>query len=124
MTANLPQPVAAFIAATQKRDSETLLATFSEDAVLADMGKTHRGDDIRAWNDSLFIGANVTIQVLGVKEREGKTVVTVMVDGDYGQYGVTEPFELDWYFTVTGDKISALTMIEEKKPAATKKGKN
>ena len=66
----------------------------------------------------------MSIRVLDVKEREGKTIVTVMVDGDYEQFGVTEPFELDWYFTVTGDKISALTMIEEKKPAATKKGNN
>ena len=39
------------------------------------------------------------------------------------KFGVTEPFELDWYFTVTGGKISALTMIEEKKPAP-KKGKS
>ena len=88
------------------------------------MGKTHRGDEIRAWNDRLFIGANVSIRVLDVKERDGKTIVTVMVDGDYEQFGVTEPFELEWYFTVTGDKISALTMIEEKKPAATKEGNN
>lgn len=124
MAANLSKPVETFIAATHARDSKALMATFSGDAVLADMGKTHRGEEIRAWNDSLFIGANVSIRVLDVKERDGKTIVTVMVDGDYEQFGVTEPFELDWYFTVTGDKISALTMIEEKKPAATKKGNN
>jgi SnoaL-like domain len=122
MTANLPKPVEAFIAATHARDSAALMATFSVDAVLSDMGKTHRGEEIRAWNDSLFIGANVTSRVLGVTERQGATVVTVLVDGDYAQFGVTEPFELDWYFTLTGGKISALTMIEEKK-AAPKKGK-
>ena len=120
MTANLPKPVEAFIAAPHARAA--LMATFSVDAVLSDMGKTHRGEEIRAWNDSLF-GANVTIRVLGVTERQGATVVTVLVDGDYAQFGVTEPFELDWYFTVTGGKISALTMIEEKKPAP-KKGKS
>jgi hypothetical protein len=37
---------------------------------------------------------------------------------------VTEAFEFDRYFTVTGDKFSALTMIEEKKPAGTEKGNN
>jgi len=123
LTAHLPKPVEAFIAATHARDSAALMATFSEHAVLADMGKTHRGEEIRAWNDSLFIGANVTIRVLGVTERQGATVVTVLVDGDYAQFGVTEPFELDWYFTVTRGKISALTMIEENKPAP-KKGKS
>ena len=57
-------------------------------------------------------------------ETSARAIVTVMVDGDFEQFGVTEPFQLDWYFTVTGDKISALTMIEEKKPAATKAGNN
>lgn len=70
-----------------------------------------------------YVCADETIRVLGVTERQGATVVTVLVDGDYAQFRVMEPFELDWYFTVTGGKISALTMIEEKKPAP-KKGKS
>jgi hypothetical protein len=117
MSTQLPTPVAAFIAATNSLDSEALLATFADDAVLADMGKNHRGGEIKEWNDRLFIGADVTIRVLDVKERDRKTVVTVMVDGKYEELGVTEPFELDWHFTVKNDKISALTMIQEKKPA-------
>jgi len=45
LTAHLPKPVEAFIAATHARDSAALMATFSEHAVLADMGKTHRGEE-------------------------------------------------------------------------------
>lgn len=40
MAANLSKPVETFIAATHARDSKALMATFSGDAVLADMGKT------------------------------------------------------------------------------------
>jgi hypothetical protein len=112
----LPAPVAAFLKATQEHDSDALLSNFSANAVLTDMGKEHRGDEIREWNDKLFIGSNVVVQPINVAERDGKTVVTVVVDGDYEEFGVTGPFQLDWYFSVANGKIASLTMIQEKNP--------
>jgi len=111
---DLAKPIQAFLDATRARDTEALLATFTEDAVLSDMGKDHRGAQIRAWNEALYLGSNVRVHPLHVEEREGQAVLAVAVDGDYESYGVTEPFQLDWYFALRGERIASLRMVEVK----------
>jgi hypothetical protein len=113
---NLPQPIAAFLKAMKELNRKTLLATFSEDAVLIEMGKEHRGGALGEWNDRLFFGSDVTVQPINVAKRDGQTIVTVMVDGDCEGSGISEPFQLDWYFTIKAQKISALTMIRPEAP--------
>ena len=58
---DLPKPIRTFLDATQKRDSAALLSAFTDDAVLVDMGKEHRGAEIRRWNDELYLGSNVCV---------------------------------------------------------------
>ena len=79
----LPQPIKAFLKATASRDRAALLASFADDAVLIDMGEEHRGDEIARWTDSLYLGSNVRVHPLHTEERDGHTVLTVAVDGDY-----------------------------------------
>ena len=79
----LPQPIKAFLQATASRDRAALLASFADDAVLIDMGEEHRGDEIARWTDSLYLGSNVRVHPLHTEERDGHTVLTVAVDGDY-----------------------------------------
>ena len=43
---DLPQPIRAFLEATQKRDSAALLSALTDDAVLVDMGKERRAGDL------------------------------------------------------------------------------
>jgi ketosteroid isomerase-like protein len=112
----LPSPIAAFLDATKARDPAALLASFTDDAVLTDMGESHRGEAIRHWNDRLFLGANVTVHPIDLVQREGSIVVTVMVDGDYQSFGITKPFQLDWWFSIRDDKIASLRMAQEKTP--------
>ena len=45
----LPQPIKAFLQATASRDRAGLLSSFADDAVLIDMGKEHRGEEIAHW---------------------------------------------------------------------------
>src|ERR1700730_5231592 len=110
----LPQPIKAFLQATASRDRAALLAAFANDAVLVDMGKEHRGDEIPRWMDSLYLGSNVRVPPLHTEERDGRTVLAVAVDGDYAALGVTEPFQLDWHIDLAGDRIARLRMVEEK----------
>lgn len=111
----LPQPIVAFLNAIKGLDRKALLATFTEDAVLTDMGKEHRGGAIKEWNDRLFFGSDVLVHPINVAERDGQTIVTVMVDG-YEKLGIAEPFQSDWYFAIKAQKISALTMIRPRAP--------
>ena len=76
--------------------------------------KDHRGTQIREWNDALYLGSNVRVHPIHVEERDGRTVLAVAVDGDYESYGVTEPFQLDWYFALRGERIASLRMVEVK----------
>jgi ketosteroid isomerase-like protein len=110
----LPQPIKAFLQATASRDRAAVLSSFADDAVLIDMGKEHRGEEIGHWSDNLYLGSNVRVHPLHTKERDGHTVLTVAVDGDYAAFGVTEPFQLDWHIDLAGDRIARLRMVEEK----------
>jgi ketosteroid isomerase-like protein len=114
--ASLPQAVATFLHAVEERDSLRLLATFTPDAILTDMGKEHRGKAIEKWNDRRFLGADVTAYPINLARREGQIVLTVMMGGSREGVAGTKPLQLDWWFTMTGDKISALTIIQEKAP--------
>jgi hypothetical protein len=67
-----PQPIKAFLQATTSRDRATLLASFVNDAVLVDMGKEHRGDEIALWMDSHYLGSNVRVHPLHTEERDGR----------------------------------------------------
>ena len=110
----LPQPIKAFLQATASRDRAGVLSSFADDAVLIDMGKEHRGEEIAHWADTLYLGSNVRVHPLHTEERDGHTVLTVAVDGDYAALGVTEPFQLDWHIDLAGDRIARLRMVEEK----------
>ena len=78
----LPQPIKAFLQATASRDRAGVLSSFADDAVLIDMGKDHRGEEIAHWADNLYLGSNVRVHPLHTEERDGHTVLTVAVDGD------------------------------------------
>ena len=110
----LPQPIKAFLQATASRDRAGVLSSFADDAVLIDMGKEHRGEEIAHWADNLYLGSNVRVHPLHAEERDAHTILTVAVDGDYAALGVTEPFQLDWHIDLAGDRIARLRMVEEK----------
>ena len=111
---DLPKPIQAFLDATQRRDSAALLAAFTRDAVLVDMGKEHRGAEIRRWNDELYLGSNVCVHPIHAEERGDDLMIAVAVDGDYESYGVTEPFQLDWHFGLRDGRVARLRMVEQK----------
>src|ERR1700720_1360868 len=69
---------------------------------------------LTSWADSLYLGSNVRVHPLHTEERDGHTVLTVAVDGDYAALGVTEPFQLDWHIDLAGDRIARLRMVEKK----------
>lgn len=110
----LPKVITAFLRAANARDIAVLLKTFTDDAVLTDMGREFRGEDLRRWADSLFGDANVAVHPVDATEHEGRTVVSVIVHG-------TKPaarayLRRDWRFTIDGTRIAALDTTEAKEP--------
>jgi hypothetical protein len=113
--ADLPAPVAAFIAATNSFDAGALIACFAEGALVNDQLRDYWGmDAIRAWAEREIIGTKVTMKVLKVVEHFGDVIVTANVDGDYDKTGLPGPLVLTFYFVLRADKIVRLIILNNR----------
>lgn len=109
MSLDLPEPVARFVNAVNAGGTDSLVASFADDAVVVDVNRELRGfDAIAAWADSDLLGVNVRFDVLGVTERRGRTTVIVKVDGTFDRTGLPDPLLMNHEFTVAEGKITAL----------------
>ena len=105
----MPQPIAAFTKATNAHNSDELLATLTAGAVITDEGQEYRGiGAIKKWSDEKYIGARVTLDPVDLMNGDGKTIVTLRVDGNFDKTGLPDPLLLDFHFTLDTNKISAL----------------
>jgi hypothetical protein len=105
----MPQSIAVFIKATNAHNSDEFLATLTEGAVITDEGQQYRGiAAIKKWSDEKYIGAKVTLDAVDLMNGDGKTIVTLRVDGNFDKTGLPDPLLLDFHFTLGMNKISAL----------------
>lgn len=114
----LPQAIAVFIEATNAHQSHEFLNTLSESAVITDEGQEYRGiGAIKEWSDEKYVGAKVTLDVVDLKDGNGKIIVTLKVDGNFDKTGLPDPFLMDFHFTVDENKIIALDIrLPDEKP--------
>ena len=106
----LPKSIEAYINAVNAGDAQALKSSFADDAIVKDVGREFRGiAAIEEWADREIFAVNVTLQVMGMVERGGQTVVTVKVDGTFDRTGLPNPLLMDHSFTVVADKIAALS---------------
>jgi hypothetical protein len=100
----LPSKIARFIEASNPRDLDRAVECFASDAVVEDEGRTHRGvEEVRVWKretDERFV---YTIEPYAVESRDGHTVVTGTLAGNFPG----SPVELKYDFTLAGDAISS-----------------
>jgi ketosteroid isomerase-like protein len=102
---DLPEPVAALIAAANANDTDAFLRSLTGDAVVDDWGREFHGPDaIRGWSDREFIGVEVTLDVTAVEQRDGETTVTATVGGK----GFNGPSHFS--FRVSGDRVARMTI--------------
>jgi ketosteroid isomerase-like protein len=110
----LPMPIAAFLRAANSHDTAALLATLAADAVVTDLGREIRGEELRSWCDALFVKSRLAVRPIEVTERDGSTVVSVVVHG--AKPGARKHIRRDWWFTVGGKRIAALETVPAKEP--------
>jgi hypothetical protein len=74
-----------------------------------DVGREIRGmAAIKEWAHREIFAVNVTLEVMGVVERDGETILTVKIDGTFDRTGLPDPLLMDHCFTIAGDKIATL----------------
>ncbi len=101
---NLPKPVAAYFTA-DKGDGQAVSQCFTENAIVKDEGHTHKGRAaIKEWRTDASAKYQYTCEPLACEERDGKTVVTSHLVGNFPG----SPADLRYFFKLEGDKIASL----------------
>ena len=107
----IQQSIAAFIEATNAHNTNEFLATLTHSAVITDEGQEYRGiDAIRKWSNEKYISAKVTLDVVDAVSINGKTIVTLQVDGNFDKTGLPDPFLMDFHFTIDTNKIAGVVV--------------
>lgn len=105
MSFDLPQPLADYFAAESGNDPEALARCFIERAVVRDEGRTIEGvTAIGRWMEEAKRKYQHTTTPFAVVRRDGKTVVTAKVSGNFPNSSVN----LEHVFEIEGDKITSL----------------
>ena len=106
--------VAELFAAINEFDTDAIMGTFADDALVNDVRREFWGKDaIRPWVEREIVGDKVTIEVAEVIQPDGLTIVQGVYDGEYDKTGVPDPLILTHYMTVAEDtgKIGNLIII-------------
>ena len=105
MPVDLPTPIAIYIDAENRGDTEALAKCFAEDAVVRDEGETIEGlAAIKRWKTETKKKYEHTIEPLASAQKDGKTIVTNRLTGNFPG----SPIELEFVFELDGDKIASL----------------
>ena len=101
---DLPAPVAAYFAA-DTIGAEAVAQCFADGAVVIDERQEYRGGTaIARWKAEASAKFHYTVDPLGAHVSADQTVVTGRVTGDFPG----SPVELQYHFTLDGDKIARL----------------
>jgi hypothetical protein len=104
MSLKVPKPIAAYFAA-DRGDSATFAQCFTEDAIVRDEGQTYEGlAAIRQWKVESQKKYRYAIEPLASAEKEGKTIVTSRLTGNFPG----SPINLQFIFEIDGNKIASL----------------
>jgi hypothetical protein len=105
MSLHLPKPIELFMSSENAHDTDALTACFAADATVRDEGRTRKGlKDIAAWRRETTRKYQHTVTPVAVAEREGKTVVSTELTGNFPGSPVT----LDFIFQLEDDRIASL----------------
>jgi hypothetical protein len=105
---DLPIPIAVYIAAANRGETEALAQCFAGNAVVRDESKIIEGlAAINKWMVETRQKYQHTIEPLASTQTDGKTIVTNRLSGNFPG----SPIELEFVFTLQGDKIATLEIL-------------
>jgi hypothetical protein len=105
MSIKLPKAIEAYFAADRDGGPEDVAASFTEDGIVKDKGKAHKGRDaVRAWMADESQQYSYTVEPFLIAIENGKTLVTAHAVGDFPG----SPIDLRFFFVLAGDKVAEL----------------
>ena len=107
MAIKLARIIKKYVDASNKHEVKSILACFSNDAVVRDEQETLHGKQaIEGWIVKTIEKYKFQFKPLSIKEDKVDVVVTVEVSGTFDG----SPITLDYHFTIESDKIRSLTI--------------
>lgn len=104
MLLNLPKTIEQFFK-EDKLPGEIFAQYFTQDAMLIDEGRTHKGvAAIKKWKDEASLKYQYTIEPYAKENLQDKVIVLTHVEGNFAK----SPINLRYAFVLQGDKISSL----------------
>jgi len=108
MAIDLPKLIDAYFAADSGNDTEAMALCFVDDAFVRDVGHTIKGlSAIKEWKVETKKKYQYTVEPLASVQKDGKTVVTGRVTGNFPG----SPINLEFIFTLKGGKIGRLEIV-------------
>jgi SnoaL-like domain len=105
MSVQLPKSVDSYLVSENTNDIEALSACFTADAIVRDEGRTIEGlAAIKEWKVASKKKYQHTVEVIDTAEKDGKTIVTARVAGNFSG----SPVKLQYIFGLDGDRIASL----------------
>lgn len=105
MTIKLPKAIEAYFKADREGSPDAVAAAFTENGIVKDKGKTHRGRDvIRKWMADESKQYTYAVEPILIATENGKTQVTAHVVGTFPG----SPVDLRFLFVLADDKIAEL----------------
>ena len=105
MALNVPQPVAAYLAAEEAKDADALSRCFTEDGTVHDEGQDYHGrDSIRQWKQAADAKYRYVFQTINVQTLGELVTVRARLTGEFPG----SPVELDHIFKLSAYKIASL----------------
>lgn len=105
MTIKLPKAIEAYFDADRTGSPDAIAATFTENGVVKDKGRTHKGRDaIRKWIAEALQEYSYTVEPIFIATESGKTQVTGHVVGTFPG----SPIDLRFLFVLAGDQVAEL----------------
>ena len=112
---DVPAPVSAFIAASNRFDLDALIATFEPDAMVNDHRCEFSGAAaIRDWAAKEIVGDRVTMSVIDTRCYGDSVAVNANIDGNFDKTGLPDPLVLTYYFSVSDAHIEQLIIVMNK----------
>jgi hypothetical protein len=108
----LPEVVAAYVAAVNAFDTDAIMATFSEDAVVNDVRREFVGPtSIRAWVSRELVDDKVTMDVTEVVRHRALTILRARYDGTFDKTNLPEELVLTNCLTLADGRIASLIIV-------------
>ena len=105
MSVDLPEPIAAYIAAENGHDTEAVARCFTDNAVVRDEGRTIKGlAAIKEWKAETKKKYQHTVEPLEAVQKDGETIVTNRLTGNFPG----SPIDLKFVFRLEGGKTASL----------------